>query len=356
MSQFKKGDAVQWTSQAGGKYTTKEGTVYAVVKAGSSVFNSFKKDTEDVYTPQFDVTTDKTRKTDSYLVAVKNPVENKKDLLYWPIAKQLELKVDAKPEPVIIYIEESEGFPCRTVVDYAPIEKSIRIPKESTVEADNIKLRDECCIAKPFTATTGEVAIDSTVIEECIGSIEKSEGFPYHTIIDVETFNTAKKTLHDYANTPLKEGDDTPVLNMLESLDGISEEQISNDHVYDRNYVLKNPDIATMEKRVTESIHSHSNGCCGNEDLDTNNITETHSYPEYKTKHDFVKDAIAFRNEYRRDASSFSYQGSALKLFTSLYYKFINDAGKYRVAVEQAWQNRYNTYTPQSPQTQSSVR
>lgn len=95
-SKFKVGDPVKWSSQAGGSTTKKEGTVIAVIEGGcgsarkaARIMSSFKDTHRSAYGGGSD------RPGVSYIVSVAAGKSSKaKDVLYWPIAKNL---IDNRP-------------------------------------------------------------------------------------------------------------------------------------------------------------------------------------------------------------------------------------------------------------------
>jgi len=78
---MKKGDMVEWTSQAGGYTKTKRGKIVAVVARGQYPINCIPNDTYP-FTQTFRDSIPRYHK--SYLVQV-----GKRSKLYWPLVKNL---------------------------------------------------------------------------------------------------------------------------------------------------------------------------------------------------------------------------------------------------------------------------
>ena len=91
---FSVGDEVEWISQAGGHWTTKQGEVVAVIPAGDPInkhlcrvmhdFNIWRKHL--AYGGGF------RRSEESYLVLIGRNDPNVKTMLYWPRTKHLKRK------------------------------------------------------------------------------------------------------------------------------------------------------------------------------------------------------------------------------------------------------------------------
>lgn len=93
MSQFKVGDSVQWTSQAGGSTKTKIGTVVALVPGGRSSAEHVRSEVDrrvraGTHRSAFGGGWD--RPEPSYLVEVpQGTTARAKPVLYWPVASRL---------------------------------------------------------------------------------------------------------------------------------------------------------------------------------------------------------------------------------------------------------------------------
>jgi hypothetical protein len=89
--EFKIGDKVKWSSHAGGNYTTKEGVVVRVVKAGERI----RKDDFEAIACREGAGARKwggswgARKHISYIVKVSFPGTAKTPQLYWPLTSRL---------------------------------------------------------------------------------------------------------------------------------------------------------------------------------------------------------------------------------------------------------------------------
>jgi len=81
---FKPGDAVTWTSQAGGKSKTKQGIVKIIVAPGVQLLKALEKDEGDFNVR--DEVKKASRSHESYLIQV-----GKSKRLYWPLVKYLKL-------------------------------------------------------------------------------------------------------------------------------------------------------------------------------------------------------------------------------------------------------------------------
>lgn len=79
---FQVGDAVEWTSQAGGVQTTKQGTVIHIVPAHHAPYRWPSEILNTYSTAATDGARD--RSHESYLVAVPGKTPRRRARLYWP--------------------------------------------------------------------------------------------------------------------------------------------------------------------------------------------------------------------------------------------------------------------------------
>ena len=96
MSQFKKGDLVTWSSQAGGYAKRKFGTVVSIVPKDMPVFQYNALAMEDTGARGLDCP-GMARDHESYIVHVPTKTGRGNGKLYWPAVNKLQLTSEHNP-------------------------------------------------------------------------------------------------------------------------------------------------------------------------------------------------------------------------------------------------------------------